>query len=138
MVTVVATGTMRCTGDRTTATWACGERDLSALAAAADALHGVRRNELRPGDTVVVETRNSFYALAVVGPGEFAVAGGWFDENQASGSRVAVNGCTWGGPAILTDVIAAPGLFLEFGNGVRTTRIQAVSFVTGRQNALAN
>jgi hypothetical protein len=38
-----------------------------------------------------------------------------------------VNGCTWGGSAIKSDILAAPGLFLEFGNRVRTTRIQQVN-----------
>jgi hypothetical protein len=112
--------------------------DLAAIAVIASDLRGVRRSQLRPGDTVIVKTRNSFYALAAVGNDEYVVSGGWFDENHAAGSRVGVNGCTWGGRAILTDLVAAPGLFLEFGNGVRTTRILAVSLVSGRQNALAN
>jgi hypothetical protein len=123
--------------DHDTGQWPRGERDLAALAAAASFLRGVRRAQLQPGDTVVVETRNSLYAVGALANGEFAVSGGWFDANHGGGS-IAINGCTWGGRAILTDVIAAPGLFLEFGNGVRTTRIQAVSLVSGRQNAQAN
>jgi hypothetical protein len=111
--------------------------DLAALAAAASSLRGVRRGDLAPGDTVIVATRNSLYALAATSNGEFAVSGGWFNEHPAGGD-VAVNGCTWGGRALLTDMIAAPGLFLEFGNGVRTTRIQAVRQVSGRQNAQSN
>jgi hypothetical protein len=128
---------MRGTGDRDTGQWARSERDLAALAAAASFLRGVRRGQLQPGDTVLVETRNSLYAMGALGNGEFVVSGGWFVEHPAGGS-IAINGCTWGGRAILTDVIAAPGLFLEFGNGVRTTRIQAVSLVSGRQNAPLN
>ena len=125
-------------GDHDTGQWPRGERDLAALAAAASFLRGVRRGQVQPGDTIVVETRNSLYAVAAIGNGEFVVSGGWFDANHTSGGTIAINGCTWGGRAILTDVIAAPGLFLEFGNGVRTTRIQAVSFVSGRQNAQLN
>jgi len=125
-------------GDHDTGRWPRGERDLAALAAAAGFLRGVRRGQLQPGDTVVVETRNSLYAVGALANGEFAVSGGWFDENGGGTARVEIVGCTWGGPAILTDMIAAPGLFLEFGNGVRTTRIRAVSLVSGRQNAPSN
>ena len=129
---------MNRTDDRDTGEWPRAERDLAALAAAASFLRGVRRGQLQPGDTVVVETRNSLYAVGALGNGEFAVSGGWFEANHAGGGSIAINGCTWGGRAILTDVIAAPGLFLEFGNGVRTTRIQAVNLVSGHQNAQSN
>jgi hypothetical protein len=115
-----------------------GPSDVLALARAAGGLRGVRKNELRVGDTVVVRTRNSFYAIGALGNGEYAVSGGWFTENGRAPSAVTINGCTWGGQAILTDMIAAPGLFLEFGNGVRTTRIRAVAVVSGRQDAAAN
>lgn len=102
-------------------------RDLVSLAGRAGTLRGVRKGQLRAGDTLVVKTRNSFYAIGARGDGEFAVAGGWFDANAATPTTVAINGCTWGGRAILTEMVAAPGLFLEFGNGVRTTRIMAVA-----------
>ena len=46
-----------------------------------------------------------------------------------SSMAVPINGCTYGGSAIQHDVVAAPGLFLEFGNNVSTTRIQNVSLV---------
>ena len=129
---------MKGIGEHDTGHFPRGERDLAALAASASFLRGVRRGQLQPGDTVVVETRNSLYAVGALASGEFVVSGGWFDANHAGGGSIAINGCTWGGRAILTDVIAAPGLFLEFGNGVRTTRIQAVSLVSGRQNAQSN
>jgi hypothetical protein len=115
-----------------------GPRDVLALARVATRLPGVRKGQLQPGDTVVVRTRNSFYAIGALPNGEYAVSGGWFAENGGAPIAVAINGCTWGGRAILTDMIAAPGLFLEFGNGVRTTRIQAVTVVNGRQNAHNN
>jgi hypothetical protein len=51
------------------------------------------------------------------------VSGGWFDKNSDGPLTVAVNGCTYGGSLIRHDVVAAPGLFLEFGNSVSTTRI---------------
>jgi hypothetical protein len=40
-----------------------------------------------------------------------------------------IRGCTWGGSAIATDLLAASGLFLEFGNGVVTTAIGAFRVV---------
>jgi hypothetical protein len=129
---------MNSTSTRETTRWMVAGGDLATLAAEACTLAAVRRSDVCPGDTVVVATRNSFYALAALGTGEFAVSGGWFAEHQTGPARVAVNGCTWGGRAIITDVLAAPGLFLEFGNGVRTTRIRAVVLVSGRQNATAN
>ena len=48
------------------------------------------------------------------------------DASAKAGTRLRVAGCTWGGSAILTRMIAAPGMFLEFGNRVRTTRIREV------------
>ena len=42
------------------------------------------------------------------------------------GETMCLAGCTWGGSALLTRMIAAPGMFLEFGNRVRTTRIREV------------
>jgi hypothetical protein len=54
----------------------------------------------------------------------------WFDQNSSAPLTVCINGCTWGGSAIKSDILAAPGLFLEFGNRVRTTRIQQVTVHT--------
>ena len=42
-----------------------------------------------------------------------------------------VLGCTWGGRAILTEMIAAPGMFIEFDNGVQTTRVREVKVLRG-------
>lgn len=112
--------------------------DLAALVRASSGLEAVRRDHLARGETLLVKTKNSFYVLTRVGDEEFAVAGGWFDGHAGEPARVEIAGCTWGRHAILTDVIAAPGLYLEFGNGVRTTRIQAVSRVIGRQNPTCN
>ena len=81
------------------------------------------------GDTVLVETRNSTYSLRSLGTDLFAVSGGWFLQNSESTQRVRVNGCTWGGTALKHDIVAAPGLFLEFGNGVKTTRIRSVQVI---------
>ncbi len=118
--------------------WPSGQQDVLALAAISSRLRGVRKGQLQTGDTLLVKTKNSFYAIGVLDKEAYAVSGGWFSENSSARTAVAINGCTWGGKAIMSDMIAAPGLFLEFGNGVRTTRIQAVTLVTRRQNAYAN
>jgi len=99
-------------------------RPLDILVAEADRLPAVTRADLRSGDWLVVTTCNSVYSLCLLEDGTYSVAGGWFDRQGISPQRVGVNGCTFGGRAIKSDVVAAPGLFLEFDNRVTTTRIQ--------------
>ena len=101
-------------------------RDLETLSEVSDRLRAVRRDDVSPGDRLVVATRNSIYALTAQHDGSFLVAGGWFDRQSDGPARVGLAGCTAGGTALLGDVVAAPGLFLEFANGVRTTRIRHV------------
>jgi len=96
-----------------------------------------RKDDLAPGDRVIVSTRNSVYCLFAVGDGKFAVSGGWFDKNQSE-PLVSINGCTYGGRAIRPDIVAGRGLFLEFGNNVCTTRIQSVRVVRHRESSLPN
>ena len=99
---------------------------LEARAMDADRLDAVRKNELVRGDSVLVQTKNSVYAILALGDGHYSVSGGWFDRNGGSGQVVTINGCTWGGSAIKQDIVAARGLFLEFGNRVVTTRIRDI------------
>lgn len=106
-------------------------RTLSAIVDHSRQLDPVRKRDLRQGDWIVVTTRNSTYSICVVGPELYTVSGGWFDRQSGAPFTVAVNGCTWGGSAIKSDILAAPGLFLEFGNRVRTTRIQQVDVYRG-------
>jgi len=108
-------------------------RTLEALARRAAELPAVMRDDLRCGDWVIVTTRNSVYSLCLLDDGAYSVAGGWFDRNGASPRRVRVNGCTFGGRAIKTDIVAAPGLFLEFDNNVTTTRIRETRVLRGDQ-----
>jgi hypothetical protein len=70
------------------------------------------------------------YAAAAAGDGTYRVAGGWFSGSRTN-LRIGISGCTWGGRAIHTGLVAAPGMFLEFANGVRTTRIQHVQLIPG-------
>jgi len=90
----------------------------------------VRKCELSCGDRVIVRTRNSVYSLYVLGDDTYAVSGGWFERDGCgSPALVTVNGCTYGGSVIRHDVVGGPGMFLEFGNNVLTTRIQDVRIV---------
>ncbi len=104
-------------------------RTLGAISEHAGCHDAVRRADLGFGDQVIVRTRNSVYSLWSLGDGTFAVSGGWFDRQDGTPVTVTVNGCTYGGSAIRHDVVAARGLFLEFGNRVSTTRIQDVRVV---------
>jgi hypothetical protein len=107
---------------------------LDTLAAEADRLPAVLRTDLRSGDWLLVKTRNSVYSLCLLEDGTYSVAGGWFDRNGDSPQRVGVNGCTFGGRAIKSDILAAPGLFLEFENRVTTTRIREARILRGDES----
>lgn len=96
------------------------------LAEAAGVVGGVRRGDLESGDRVIVSTKNSVYSLTARTDGSFDVSGGWFEREGQSSARVEVLGCTAGGHALFTEHIAAPGLFMEFADGLRTTRIRTV------------
>ena len=107
-------------------------RTLSAIVDHSLQIDPVCKRDLQNGDLVVVRTRNSTYSICVVGPELYTVSGGWFDLQSSAPLTVAINGCTWGGSAIKSDILAAPGLFLEFSNRVRTTRIQQVDVFRGQ------
>ena len=110
-------------------TGAVEARDIVTLAQQAGKTPAVRRNDLRPGDCVLVTTRNSVYSIFFLGDGLFEVAGGYFDRHNRGPVTIAINGCTWGGRAIHSEIVAARGLFLEFSNQVITTRIQKVQLL---------
>ncbi len=116
------------------------EQDLNGIAQTLEAitnharsLEVVRKEDLRSGDLVMVRTRNSLYRLWALSGRHFWVWGGWFDRQGTSPQRVSINGCTWGGSAIKQDIIAAPGLRLEFGNRVLTTPIRHVRIIRASQ-----
>ncbi len=104
-------------------------RTLGAIVEQARESECLLKTDLCCGDQVIVRTRNSVYSLWALGDGSYAVTGGWFDRQQVSPMLIGVNGCTYGGSVIRHDVVAAPGLFLEFGNGVSTTRIVDVRLI---------
>jgi len=95
-------------------------RTLTGIAQFAKRLPVTRKRDLEPGDCVIVSTRNSIYYLQALGGDLFHASGGWFDK-ASSPRTVTVNGCTFGGSVICTDIVAAHGLFLEFGSTVIAT-----------------
>ena len=121
-------------GERPTSTTRPRVCSLDDLVGAADRLEGVRKEEVAPGDRVMISTRNSVYALVAHDDGSFEVSGGYYQRQFGHAVRVRVLGCSAGGRAIFTRLVAAPGLFLEFEDGTRTTRIQRVR----RQSAAAS
>ena len=102
---------------------------LESLASCAACVEGVRAGDVQPGDWIIVRTRNSTYSLLANDDGTFDASGGWFSREEQCGLRLRIAGCTWGGSALMTRMIAAPGMFLEFANNVRTTRIREVRIV---------
>ena len=96
------------------------------LAEAAGVVGGVRRQDLVIGDRIIVSTKNSVYSLTLRTNGSFEVSGGWFEREGGGETTVEVLGCTAGGHALFSSHIAAPGLFIEFPDGLRTTRIRSV------------
>ena len=104
------------------------------LAEAAGIVGGVKRHELNPGDRIIVSTRNSVYSLTARSDGSFEVGGGWFEREGKGAATVEILGCTAGGHALFTDHIAAPGLFMEFADGLRTTRIRTVRRIQERKD----
>ena len=99
---------------------------LDGLTEAADLVDGVKRRDLDSGDRIIISTKNSVYSLTARADGLFDVSGGWFEREGEGETLVEIRGCTAGGHAIFTDHVAAIGLFMEFADGLRTTRIKSV------------
>ena len=93
-------------------------------------LFQIHKNQLQPGDQILLKTHNSIYSIKVLDDGYFDVSGGWFDNHQLSPIKITISGCTWGGCIIKTDIIAACGLCLEFGNKVITSRIKKIFHIS--------
>jgi len=80
---------------------------------------------------VIVSTRNSIYSLTACADGSFLVSGGWFERHGKGPVRADVLGCTVGGRALFTEHVAAPGMFIEFADGLQTTRVRRVQRIVG-------
>lgn len=103
---------------------------LDRIVETAENISGIWTDDVAAGDWVVVRTKNSTYSMAAMGDGAFRVSGGWFAA-QGEDRDVRIAGCTWGGAVIHTRLVAAIGMFLEFDNGVRTTRIREIKHIRG-------
>ena len=115
---------------------AARHRTLDAIVGHVEHLESVRKADLELGDQVLVTTRNSTYSIHVLQADLYSVSGGWFDRKGLSPSKVAINGCTWGGRAIKWDIVAACGLHLEFGNQVVTSRIMEFQVIRCREDLI--
>ncbi len=104
-------------------------RTVNAILGQVRRASSVGKSDLKSGDEVVVTTENSVYSIRVHGDATYSVRGGWFDRQGLSPVRISISGCTWGGSVIRTNVVAACGLHLEFGNRVLTTRIREVRVI---------
>ncbi len=109
-------------------------RTLGAIVDHIERLEVVCKADLELGDQILVTTRNSTYSIYVLQDDLYSVSGGWFDRQGLSPSKVAINGCTWGGRAIKWDIVAACGLHLEFGNQVVTSRIMEFQVLRCRED----
>lgn len=104
---------------------------LSDLTQASDTCPQVARSELLPGDCIIISTLKSVYRLRSLRDGRFEVSGGWFDRHGLSPVLISVTGCTWGGSAIMTGIVAACGLRVEFGNRLTTSPVRRVVVIPG-------
>ncbi len=77
----------------------------------ASEVDGLYLSEIRPGEALLVRTRNSLYTIVYLGFGAAEVSGprGVFRE----GEPVNILGSTWGGSALLSGFIGI-GMCLEF------------------------
>lgn len=104
---------------------------LNGLTKASDIFPQIRKTDLSPGDWIVITTVKSVYRLRALDDGRFEASGGWFDKKGLSPMRISVAGCTWGGTAIMTGVVAACGLRIEFGNRLTTSPVKRITVVPG-------
>lgn len=101
-------------------------RTLEWLSENARTIDGIWADDVEPGDRLIVHTQNSVYSLTALPNGVFRVSGGWFSAQGLDEVELGIVGCTWGGRAILTRLIAAPGMCIEFDNTVQTTSVREV------------
>lgn len=99
---------------------------LANLTEHASRVEGVRRDEMCVGDVLLMYTQNSVYSARLLVNGMFLVSGGWFSLNGSQELVLGISGCTWGGKCILTDLVASPGMRVEFSNRVVTSLVKRV------------
>jgi hypothetical protein len=85
----------------------------------------VKRQEVLPGDSIMVRTQNSVYALRLGNDGAFSVSGGWFRRKGRENTKMTITGCSLGGNMIRVDTIVACGFSIEFGNRLVTSPVRS-------------
>jgi hypothetical protein len=91
----------------------------------------LRKDSLRPGDWVIIRTMKSEYRLKVLGGALYEARGGWFDKIGNAPMIIGVAGATWGGSAIMPQVLAACGMRMEFNNRLITSPVQSITLLPG-------
>lgn len=107
--------------------------NLDRIVKQVDDIQKVQKGSLEPGDYVFVKTHNSLYSICKREDELFEVCGGWFDRKGLSPAVLSIRGCTWGGSIINIGIVAARGLFLEFGNNLITSPIRKIVVIKSRQ-----
>jgi len=108
---------------------------LDNIVESAEHLEQVYKRDSQFGDLVIITTQNSVYSVSVIDDDRYLVSGGVFDRKGLSPMKTTIRGCTWGGSTIKVDIVAGCGMFLAFGNGVITSRIEQVRLIpSGAQN----
>jgi hypothetical protein len=98
---------------------------LSLFGDLSDRVEALRRQEVSPGDSIMVRTQNSVYALRLGDDGVFSVSGGWFRRRGKENTRLTITGCSLGGSMIRIDTIVACGFSIEFGNRLVTSPVRS-------------
>jgi len=101
-------------------------------------LNAVTKAQLDFGDRVQVTTRNSVYVIDVLEDGSYLISGGWIALQGKSGMKTTIAGCTWGGAVLKSDIVAASGLHLEFGQGIVTSTIRKVKILSYEDHGLVH
>ena len=93
----------------------------------------VPKSSLKPGDIVYIKTLNSTYTIRKTEHELYEVSGGWFDRQGISPAIMSIRGCTWGGSVINIGIVAACGLYIEFGNNLITSPIRQIIILRSNQ-----
>lgn len=105
---------------------------LSGLTGVAHLFPHIRKDDLSPGDFVIIQTVKSKYTIHVLDGGLYEARGGWFDKKGFAPLRIGVAGATWGGSAIMPEVLAACGMRVEFRNRLITSPVQSITVIPGK------
>lgn len=90
-------------------------------------INAISRSDVKVGDRIIIETRNSTYLIEVLPENNYLVSGGWFDRNGLAPYVSNIHGCTMGSSANCANTIAALGLCIEFDNNVTTSPVTEIS-----------